>query len=121
MAKVELYSIAGIVAVFLVVVLALPGDATGFASLRDLFRGEAIIVGDCTTTKDTCPKEAFCNAKLIKSETSKLKGAYRGYCIKKYSSGHLCRKSFQCQSGECLGVDESGKKKFLTLQMGGCA
>ena len=115
-----IYSMIGIVAVFLVVVMALPTSITGEMSLRELFRGELTVVGECTTAKDTCPKEGFCSAKLAVSENSKLKGVYRGDCITKYKPGHLCKKDYQCRSNECAGLSNVVASKFLSLQIGAC-
>ena len=113
-------SMIGIVAVFLVVAVTLPASITGEISLRQLFRGELTIVGECTTAKDTCPKEAFCSAKLAISENSKLKGIYKGDCITKYKPGHLCKRDYQCRSNECSGLSNAKNSKFLSVQIGAC-
>ena len=115
-----IYAMTGIVAIFLVVVMVLPSSVTGEISLRQLFRGELSIVGECTTAKDICPKEAFCSAKLAITENSKLKGIYSGDCITKYKPGHLCKRDYQCKSNECMGAATTALK-FLTTQIGVCA
>ena len=119
--RVTIYSMIGITAIFFSVLLAVPSGITG-NSLRDLFRGNAVIVGECTSARDTCPQSSFCAAKLMQSPNSGLKGIYRGSCIKKYPSGYLCRKDYQCESSECIGIsDVIVKSKLLAPQIGGCA
>lgn len=118
--KIVTYSMLGIVAVFFVISLGIEPTITGDASLRDKFKGIMGIMGDCTSAKETCLAGAFCNAKLMQSPGTKLKGVYKGYCINKYPSGHLCKRGFQCRSGVCAGVDEGLRGKFVAPQIGAC-
>ena len=120
--KIITYSIIGIVAVFFATLMALQPAITGdLTRLRDLFRGQAMIVGDCTTAKDSCSQDSFCSAKLMVQKGTKLKGTYSGYCITKYNKGHLCKKDFQCKSNQCLGVEEMPQLRYISMPIGGCA
>ena len=120
--RVATYSMIGIVAVFFAVMIALPTfGITGEATKTSLFRGVAITTGECTSLKDTCAQGSFCSSNLMVSPGSKLKGIYRGPCIKKYPQGRLCKKNYQCASNNCVGADELSKRKFIGPQTGGCA
>ena len=118
--RTAIYSMAGIVAILLAVLISVPNTMTG-ESIRDLFRGTRIITGECTSARDTCSQGSFCSAKLMITEGSKLKGIYKGACIKKYTAGYLCKKNYQCQSGECVGVNNNPRTRLTAPQIGGCA
>lgn len=118
--KMTIYSMGGIVAIFFAVLISVPNVMTG-DSVRDLFRGTRTITGECTSARDTCAQSSFCSAKLMITQGTKLKGIYKGACIKKYTAGYLCKKDYQCQSGECVGIDKNLKLKLSAPQIGGCA
>ena len=116
------YSIIGMLAVFLVVAITLPSAITGNLTIRDILGGQIPTVGSCTSTDTRCPEIAFCSARLMKSEDSKLQGTYNGDCITKYPAGYLCKRHYQCASNQCVGIDEAKRYSALGApQIGGCA
>lgn len=134
--QVATYSIIGIVAVFLVVALTVPSSITGNSAKQaikegeyahKLLQSETVRTGKCTFDNPTCPEGFFCDALLQKSTCSQLHYTPGGDCVSKYEPisetkhSHVCRRNFQCQTGNCQGVhDPPICGSLLPPQIGYC-
>ncbi|MBI4141966.1 hypothetical protein HY484_03520 [Candidatus Woesearchaeota archaeon] len=128
--KAAMYSILGMVAVFLVVATTVQSGITGGVFDRTTIEGkrayeilgsETIRIGKCTTANPRCPEGFFCDALLQKSPCSHLIGDYAGDCVKKYDTihNHLCKRNFQCATNRC-NADEIKCGGLQPPQVGVC-